>query len=899
MEQRRPISEEVLESINRQQQENTMGKLKIFFGYAAGVGKTYAMLEAAHTAKNNGKDVVVGYIEKHSRPDTLALMEGLEEIPAKQINYKGVVLKEFDIDKVLERKPRLVLVDELAHTNAAGSRHIKRYQDVEEILRAGIDVYSTVNVQHLESLHDLVASITGISVSERIPDEVFDSAAQVEVVDIEPDDLIIRLNEGKIYKERQAKRALNNFFTKDNLAALREIALRRTADRLNRTAQKEGLENTARAGEHILICLSGAPSNARVIRTAARMAEAFHSSFTALYVETSQAKELKGESLKRLKENFHLAEQLGAQISTVYGDEPAVQIAEYAKVSGVTKIVMGRTNHKQRALFGNKNMIDKLTELVNNIDIYIIPDKQPSFKKKYRLFFSEKNGISALDVLKTIGLIILATVIGFIFFTAGMREANIIMVYILGVLITTIVTRGHLCGVISSLLSVIVFNYFFTEPRYTLDANPDYPITFLIMLLTSVISSTLATRVKKQARQASQKAYYTEILMSSNKKLQQGHDDEEILNIGAKQLEALLGRPILYAISNGDNELDFAVEPKDKKEMLEKLTVEETAVAQWVRKNNKHAGATTNTLANADNYYISVRGMQGVMGVVAIPIKGYPELDTFEKNLLIAILNECGIIMERSRLSMEKQQIEMETRQERLRSNLLRAISHDLRTPLTSISGNADVLMEESNLLSENKKQELYHSIYDDAMWLVNLTENLLSITRIDNGTMRLKMEAQLLEEVFDEAMKHVDRRIKDYKVKVNVADDLLMAKMDVRLIMQVIINIVNNAVKYTPAGTEITLSAVKKGKMVSVSISDTGTGIDDDTKKHLFDMFYTASCGKSDDRRGLGLGLNLCRSIITAHGGTISVTDNSPHGSVFTFTLPLEEIKITNEQIE
>lgn len=241
----------------------------------------------------------------------------------------------------------------------------------------------------------------------------------------------------------------------------------------------------------------------------------------------------------------------------------------------------------------------------------------------------------------------------------------------------------------------------------------------------------------------------------------------------------------------------------------------------------------------------------------------------------------------------------METRQERLRSNLLRAISHDLRTPLTSISGNADVLMEESNMLSENKKQELYHSIYDDAMWLVNLTENLLSITRIDNGTMRLKMEAQLLEEVFDEAMKHVDRRIKDYKVKVNVADDLLMAKMDVRLIMQVIINIVNNAVKYTPAGTEITLSAVKKGKMVSVSISDTGTGIDDDTKKHLFDMFYTASCGKSDDRRGLGLGLNLCRSIITAHGGTISVTDNSPHGSVFTFTLPLEEIKITNEQIE
>lgn len=895
MSQRRPTSEEILESINRKQQIDNMGKLKIFFGYAAGVGKTYAMLEAAHAAKNNGRDVVIGYIEKHSRPDTLALLEGLEEIPVREINYKGVVLKEFDIDAVLERKPQLVLIDELAHTNAAGSRHMKRYQDVSEILRAGIDVYSTVNVQHLESLHDLVASITGVSVSERIPDDVFDSAAQVELVDIEPDDLIERLNEGKVYKEHQAKRALDHFFIKENLAALREIALRRTADRLNRTAQKEGYENTARAGEHILICLSSAPSNARVIRTAARMAEAFHSSFTALYVETSQSKELKGENLKRLKENFHLAEQLGAQISTVYGDEPAMLIAEYAKVSGVTKIVIGRTNHRQNMFFGSKTMVDKLTELASNIDVYIIPDQQPAFKNKYRIFSDGKNSVSAADVLKTIALIVLATAIGFAFYFAGLREANIIMIYILGVLITTIVTKGHMCGVISSLVSVIVFNYFFTEPRYSLQASPDYPITFLIMLLTSVISSTLATRVKKQARQASQKAYYIEILMSSSKKLQQGHSDKEILSIGAKQLEAILGRPILYAISNGSNELKFSVEPKEKAEMLDKLTVEEIAVAQWVRKNNKHAGATTNTLANADNYYISVRGMQEVMAVVAIPIKCYPELDAFEKNLLIAILNECGIIMERRRLSMEKQKIEMETHQERLRSNLLRAISHDLRTPLTSISGNADVLMEESVVLAESKKQELYRAIYDDAMWLVNLTENLLSITRIDNGTVKLKMEAQLLEEVFAEALRHVDRRIKDYIVKVNVSDDLLMAKMDVRLIIQVIINIVNNAVKYTPSGTEITLSAEKKGKMVSVSISDTGPGISDDTKKHLFDMFYTASHGKSDDRRGLGLGLNLCKSIITAHGGEIFVTDNEPQGSVFTFTLPLEEVKIAD----
>ena len=322
------------------------GSLKIFFGYAAGVGKTYAMLKAAHQAKKQGIDIVVGYIERHTRPDTLALLEGLEQLPNKEVAYKGIKIKEFDLDTALKRHPQIILVDELAHSNAAGCRHTKRYQDVEELLRAGIDVYTTVNVQHLESLNDLVASITQIAVSERIPDSVFDSADQVELVDIEPDDLIARLQSGKVYRKNQASRALNHFFTRDNLAALREIALRRTADRLSRNAQKSGNETVAKAGEHILICLSSSPSNAKVIRTAARMAEAFHSGFTALFVETPETKELKGESLKRLRDNLRLAEQLGAQIATVYGDDPAVQIAEYAKVSGITKIVLGRTNHK-------------------------------------------------------------------------------------------------------------------------------------------------------------------------------------------------------------------------------------------------------------------------------------------------------------------------------------------------------------------------------------------------------------------------------------------------------------------------------------------------------------------------------------------------------------------------
>lgn len=861
MEIKRFRSEELLEMIQREQTEKYHGKLKIFFGYAAGVGKTYAMLEAAHEAKNNGKDVVVGYVERHTRPDTLALINGLEEIPNKEIRYHGMTLKEMDLDAVLERKPELVLVDELAHSNAAGCRHLKRYQDVEELLRAGIDVYSTVNVQHLESLHDLVASITGISVKERIPDDVFDSAAQVEVVDIEPDDLILRLHEGKVYEESQAKRALTHFFTKENLAALREIALRRTADRLNRTAKKERKEAAARAGEHILICLSPAPSNKKVIRTAARMAEAFHSGFTALYVETSKKAEISKENAKRLKENIRLAEQLGAQIATVYGEDPAVQIAEYAKVSGVTKIVMGRTNHRQRTLFGKKNMVDRLTELAANIDIYIIPDQQPLFRKK--MFISmEDTVITTKDFLKTILILVCASVIGMIFFQLGMREANIIMIYILGVLLSSIATRGYLCGVLSSICSVVIFNYLFTEPRFSLNADPDYPITFFIMLLTSVLSSTLATRVQRQARQASQKAYYTELLISSIQKLQKGKNEEEILQKGAEQLEALLNRPILYAVSYQDKELAFSVEPKDKeKEMFSQFTLEEKAVAQWVQKNNKHAGATTNTLSNVKNYYLSVRGMQEVMGIVGIPIKSYEPLDTFEKNLIIAILNECGIIMERRRLSQEKYNIEMRTHQE--------------------------------TLLPEEKKQELYSSIYDDAMWLMNLTENLLSITRVENGSMKLKLEPQLLTEVFYEALRHVDRQAKDHVIHVEVKDEFLMAKMDVHLMIQVIINIVNNAIKYTPVGSEINLSAYKKGDWVYIEIADNGPGMDDESKKHIFDMFYTAYQGKGDNHRGLGLGLNLCKSIVMAHGGKISVTDNTPQGAVFTFTLPWEKVDI------
>ena len=630
------------------------GKLKIFFGYAAGVGKTYAMLQAAHQAQKEGLDVVVGYVEQHARPDTLALLNGLEILPCREIDYRGIKLKEFDLDQALQRRPQLILVDELAHNNAQGCRHTKRYQDVEELLQAGINVYTTVNVQHLESLNDLVSSITGIAVHERIPDRVFDRANQVELVDIEPDELVKRLQAGKVYRERQAKQALQNFFTSENLAALREIAMRRTADQLNRTAVQEGKEKSAKAGEHILICLSSSPSNAKVIRTAARMAEAFHSGFTALFVQTPETNELSGDNLKRLRRNLHLAEQLGAQISTVYGTDPAVQIAEYARVSGVTKIVMGRMNHKQNPVTGKKSLADRLIELTD-LDIYIIPDHQPLYKKPLGKLRIPKSHFTWKDACITLAALVLSSLAGFAFYHAGFSESNIITVYILGVLITAVSTNGHFYGAMDSLLSVAAFNFLFTEPRFTFRANdPNYPVTFLIMLSSSIIASSLASRVKAQARMAAQKSYYTELLLESSQKLQKGRTEWDCLRLTAEQLNRLFDRPILYALSQPERDLAFRVEPSDAQDVLAELGTEEMGVAKWVQKNNKYAGATTSTLPDSKWLFLSVRGTQGVMGIVAVPVAGYSIPDAFEKNLMIAILNECGLSQERIRLQEER-----------------------------------------------------------------------------------------------------------------------------------------------------------------------------------------------------------------------------------------------------
>ena len=723
--------------------------------------------------------------------------------------------------------------------------------------------------------------------NERIPDHVFDRANQVELVDIAPADLEKRLEEGKIYRQRQAKQALENFFTAENLTALREIAMRRTADQLNRTAVQEKKGKAARAGDHILICLSSAPSNAKVIRTAARMAEAFHSGFTALFVQTPETKELSGENIKRLRSNLRLAEQLGAQIATVYGADPAEQIAEYARVSGITKIVMGRVNHRQHPWIGQKSLADRLIERTD-LDVYIIPDRQPLYKKPLGKLRKSRVRFSWRDAVVTLLCLAISTAVGFAFDWAGFSESNIITIYILGVLVTAVSTSGHLYGAANSLLSVLAFNFFFTEPRFTLQADgPSYPVTFLIMLSSSIIASSLASRVKEQARMAAEKSYYTELLLGSSQKLQTIRTEWDCLRLTAEQLSRMFDRPVIYALNDADKELDFRIEPADEHTLLEKLSTEEIGVAKWVQKNNKHAGATTNTLPDSKWLFLSVRGTRGVMGIVGVPIAGYVVPDAFEKNLMVALLGECGLSQERIRLEEERNQIALQTQRESLQANLLRAVSHDLRTPLTNINGSVGILMGKDQTLKPEVREQLYTAIDDDTNWLINMTENLLAATQLETDRTKLKTAPELLEDLFQSAVRQLDRRARDHHISVDLEDQTLMASMNAGMIQRVIINMMNNAIQYTPKDSHIILSGTRRKDWMEISVSDDGPGIPDEAKKHLFDLFYTAEQGKPDSKRGLGLGLHLCQSIVNAHGGTITVSDHAPSGTTFRFTLP------------
>ena len=646
-------------------------------------------------------------------------------------------------------------------------------------------------------------------------------------------------------------------------------------------------ETSENRPEHILVCLSSAPSNAKIIRTAARMAEAFRCSFTALFVQTPDHAAMAEPDKARLQSNIRLAEQLGATIETVYGDDVSYQIAEYARLSGVSRIVIGRSTATRRHLLGKPTLTEKLIAIAPNLDIHIIPDaasdlgyhrKKPKKRLDFRVLLRD-NAIS-------LGILVLATLVGFLFSHLGLTEANIITIYLLGVLIAAVMTTSHVSNVLSAIVSVLVFNFFFTAPQLSLKAyDRSYPVTFLVMLLASLIAGSLASRLKQHARQSAQAAYRTNLLFETNQLLQKALSDADIFDAAAGQLSKLLGRSLaLCPAADGKPE-----QPRFFRNAGEPFQWE-PQVALWVLEHNRRAGASTDTFPDAQNMYYAIRVNDRVHGVVGIEASDGP-LDAFENSVMLSILGECALALESSRNAREKEEAKLLAQNEQLRANLLRSISHDLRTPLTTISGNASNLLSNSRSFDPETRQRIYRDIYDDAMWLINLVENLLSVTRIEEGRMELRMTTELMDEVIAEALRHINRR--DHSIELTDSGEFLLARMDARLISQVIVNLVDNAVKYTPAGCHITVSSGRQGDQVAVTVADDGPGIPAGEEGKIFDMFYTGNNRLGDSRRSLGLGLALCKTIIGAHGGRIFVENRPTGGAAFTFTLPAGEVEI------
>lgn len=877
-------------------------RLKIFFGYAAGVGKTYAMLEAAHDARAQGFDVAVGYVEPHQRPATLALLDGLEVIPPMQVRHKGITLNEFDLDAALARHPQIVLVDELAHTNADECRHKKRYQDVEELLRAGINVYTTMNVQHLESLNDKVAAITQVFVRERVPDRIFDQASSVELIDIEPEDLIDRLNAGKIYRNEQASRALANFFTKKNLAALREIALRRTADRLNRNPRAAGLDvgdTSVGAGEDVLLYVTDRAGDVRAIRAAANMAQAYHGDLVALVVEPLSAQRAMNDKDKEvLRANVSLAEELGAKTVVVQGDDPAVQIAQYAPAAGIGRVVMGSAGNEGRYFGFGESLVSRLIKLSPGLSVSLVPERSVPRKVTRRLQSSVLR-FSLSDVWLAMGTTVASCAIGMFAFEAGFGMSVVPMVFLLTIIVAARFAGTVTYSLAAALAGMLAYNFFFTYPRFTFMANGlSYPLIFVCLALGGFVISFLTVRMKTQSAQVARRAYRTEILIESSRSLRRATTADECLAIVAGQAMKLLNRPIVMYSVDGSGRIGmpvlFDIPGTEGGETAATLTCgRERGVAAWVAANDERAGATTNTLADSKCLYLPIRGeacVHGVAGVALAPDED--EFGSFEKNLLGAILDEAGQTLDRILLFQETQAMKVKAETESLRSNLLRSVSHDLRTPLTSISGNAEVLMESAARLSDAQRAVLYRDIRDDSLWLVDLVENLLAVTRAEDGRLDLHIQPEVVSDVVEEAVRHCERHAEGHAIAVDCSDGLILASMDARLVVQVLVNLIGNAVTYTPKGSAVWVSVKRHGGRVRIDVADNGSGIADEEKEHVFDMFYNGSQERSDHRRGMGLGLALCKSIIEAHGGRIGVRDAKPHGCVFWFTLPAVDME-------
>ena len=919
----RPDPDALLDKIQRDEEKRQRGRLKVFFGASAGVGKTFAMLQAARRRREEGVDVVVGLVETHGRKETLALLDGFETIAPCKIDYRGRQLAEFDLDSALARKPELILVDELAHSNVQGSRHLKRWQDVQELLDAGIDVYTTVNVQHLESLNDVVGQITGIRVWETVPDRVFDLADEVTLVDLPAEELLDRLREGKVYLPHQAENAVRNFFRKGNLIALRELALRRTADRVDAQMREyradQSIERIWQARERIIVCVGAGPESATLVRSAARLAASLKADWLAVYVETPKLQRLPDAIRKRTLDALKLASELGAETVTLQGPEATQTLIAYARMRNVSKLIVGATPTSGWYGWLRRSTGERLIRAARDIDVTLVNSgsvRETAERREEVARFSGIIGASGRSPGASYSYafaICAAITIVASFFVDRISLANLVMLYLLGTIFTA-AKLGRGPGVMFSFLGVGAFDFFFVPPRMSFTvSDTQYLLTFVVMLATSLTISNLTASLRLQARIATLRERRAGAMFEMARELGAALTTAQIIEVGTRHIAEVFQARVAILLPDSAEKVRQKVENPDEASTLDVSNVD-LDIAQWVYDQQRSAGHGTDTLPAAPALYLPLKAPMRTRGVAAILSPHMEELDIPEQRRMIdTFAAQIALALERVHYVEIAQDALVNMESERLRNSLLAAISHDLRTPLTSIVGFASMLAEgpgggaSGSAQGQGQAQELAEAIYDEALRMTGLVTNLLDMARLQEGSMRLNRQWTSIEEVVGSALSGCRRLLAGRAIETRVPHDLPLLLLDAVLIERVFANLLENASKYTPSGSPIAIAASKlevgSQRYVKVEVQDCGPGLPAGMEARLFEKFTRGE--RESAKPGIGLGLAICRAIVEAHGGSIEAEnrlgpDGAVIGATFRFLLPASEAPtIESEAIE
>ncbi|RQR76681.1 MULTISPECIES: sensor histidine kinase KdpD [unclassified Burkholderia] len=916
----RPDPDQLLDKLQRDEEKQRRGQLKIFFGASAGVGKTYAMLQAARQRLQDGVDVVVGIVETHGRGETAALLDGLDVLPLARIDYRGRTLAEFDLDGALARAPQLILVDELAHSNVQGARHLKRWQDVYELLDAGIDVYTTVNVQHLESLNDVVGAITGIRVWETVPDRVFDAADEVTLVDLPAEELLARMRDGKVYLAQQAERAVRNFFRKGNLIALRELALRRTADRVDAQMREyradRSIQRIWQARERLLVCVGPGPEAPTLVRAAARLAASLKADWIAVYVETPRLQRLPDARRQRTLDALKLAVELGAETATLAGDDAVAALIGYAKVRNVSKLVAGGSPKVGLARRFARPFGEKLAERAGDVDLMLI---RASASDEVRAAPLDARARDWRDAFAQFGMrrspprhylyaaAICAAITGVASIVSERLDlTNLVMLYLLGVVFSA-VRLGRGPGVLQSFLSVAAFDFFFVPPRMSFSvSDTQYLLTFFGMLLTSLVISHLTSTLTRQASIAQRRERRTGAIYAMARELGAALTTEQIVEIGSRHVGEVFRARVAFLLPDSADKVRQKIEEPDAAVTLTGADLD-SDVGQWVYDQQKPAGRGTDTLPATAALYLPLKAPMRTRGVLAVASRDPRELEVPEQlRMLDAFAAQIALALERVHYVEIARDALVNMESERLRNSLLSAISHDLRTPLTTIVGFSSMLANGRAAAQggdaaaaerfAQREGELVDAIHDEALRMTGIVTNLLDMARLQAGSLQLKRQWSLLEETVGAALAACKRVLARHPARVSLPADLPLLQMDAVLMERLFTNLFENAAKYTPPDTSIDIGAERvtdDGQpFVRVHVDDHGPGLPAGMETRIFDKFTRGE--KESATPGIGLGLAICRAIVEAHGGKIGALNRTaPDGRVtgarFWFTLPVD----------